>query len=102
MLQQGTGGPANPAGAVPFLRQAAVAGVANAQNFLALALFNGEGVPADKAAAMTWWDKEVAQKHGRSEARRVWNACVSTCRPRWSTDHYTTTRTSTPHDTTHT
>src|SRR3546814_4552954 len=70
MLQQGTGGPANPAGAVPFLRQAAVAGVANAQNFLALALFNGEGVPADKAAAMTWWEKAVAQKHGPATNNR--------------------------------
>src|SRR3546814_9151470 len=27
------------------------------------------------------------QLHGRSDARRVGNECVSTCRSRWSPDH---------------
>src|SRR3546814_14701041 len=63
MLQQGTRGPANPAGAVPFLRQAAVARAATAQNFLALELLNGEGAPADKAARMHWVATAAAEKY---------------------------------------
>src|SRR3546814_163671 len=29
----------------------------------------------------------TVERYGRSEERRVWKECVSTCRSRWSPDH---------------
>src|SRR3546814_15501041 len=34
------------------------------------------------------WLKHPARYFGRSEERRVGKECVSTCRSRWSPDHY--------------
>lgn len=65
MLYRGEGGPANAAAALPYLRRAAANGDADAQNYLALTLFNGEGGAAmDRAAAMDWWERAVDQGHG--------------------------------------
>ena len=43
MLYRGEGGARDAAAALPHLRRAAEAGFADAQNYLALILFNGEG-----------------------------------------------------------
>src|SRR3546814_12596466 len=51
--------------------------------------------PAKKAAKAT---KTQARHHAqeRSEERRVGKECVSTCRSRWSPDHYKNKETTTP------
>lgn len=65
LIYRGEGGPRDPAAALAFLKPAAEAGDADAQNYLALILFNGEGgIAADRDAAMTWWERAVAQGHG--------------------------------------
>src|SRR3546814_19156984 len=34
------------------------------------------------------WSASETKPNGRSEERRVGTECVSTCSPRWSTNHY--------------
>src|SRR5690606_12022975 len=67
MLYRGEGGPRDPVAARPLLQAAAEAGDADARNYLALMLFNGEaGGQPDPEAAMAWWEQAVAQGHGPS------------------------------------
>src|SRR3546814_12780566 len=45
-----------------------------------------------KATCQTLWDRSpvdpAAKRYLRSEERRVWKECVSTCRSWWWTSHY--------------
>lgn len=63
LFSLGLGGGWQPAVAVPMIREAAAAGVAEAQYWLGWQLESGDLLPRDEAAALGWYQRAAAAEH---------------------------------------